>query len=196
MAISNKPTLLMMAGHAGTGKTTFARLFMARLREIGHTWAFLDKDLIGGLFASALMQMHTGDGLDRDSPIFSEKVRPLEYQALADVVRDNLRMGTSCIACAPFGRECQTQETFDAYAHSFSDVARTILVWSHVPPQEAYRRIVRRAHPMDKYKIDNWTSYVARRYEPQWVRDHPEAFWLNSGMEEQTTALRWLSHKV
>lgn len=196
MAIYNKPTLLMMAGHAGTGKTTFSRLFMAHQAQAGRAWAFLDKDTIGGLFASTLMAMHTGNGFDRDSPVFSEKVRPLEYQALADVLRDNLRMGTSCIACAPFGRECQSREAFEAYAESFSDIARTVLVWSHVSLDEAYARIAGRKHPMDQYKLDNWESYAARRYNPDWVRTHEHAFWFNSGLEEQTTALRWLSEKA
>lgn len=192
MAIYNKPTLLMMAGHAGTGKTTFSRLFMAHQMQAGKAWAFLDKDTIGGLFASTLMQLHTGDGMDRDSAVFSEKVRPLEYQALANVLRDNLSMGTSCIACAPFGRECATQEAFDAYATSFEDVANVMLVWSHISTEQAHARIVRRNHPMDKYKLDNWEAYAKRRYEPLWVQGHAKAFWFKGSLDEQTTALWWL----
>ena len=196
MAIYKKPTLLIMAGHAGTGKTTFSHLFMAHQAQAGRVWAFLDKDNIGGLFTSTLMQLYTGNGLDRDSPVFSEKVRPLEYQALADVLRANLRLGTPCIACAPFGRECQSREAFDSYAASFSDIANVVLVWSHVSDQEAHRRIVERAHPMDKYKLDNWSAFVARRYQPEWVREYDKAFWLEGGPNEKTTALQWLSQNT
>ena len=192
MAIYKKPTLLIMAGHAGTGKTTFSRLFFAQQAQAGRTWAFLDKDTVSGTFVNALMQMHTGDGFDRDSSTYSEKVRPLEYTALDRVVRDNLMLGTSCISCAPYGIECKSREAFEAYAESFSDVAHTIVLWSHVSPQEAHVRITARAHPMDKYKLDNWDAYVSRRHNPQWLHAHPNAFWFESGTSEKTTAMRWL----
>lgn len=186
----------MMAGHAGTGKTTFSHLFVAHQAQKQQAWAFLDKDTIGGLFTQALMTLHTGDGFDRDSPVFSEKVRPLEYEALTNVVRENLRMGISCIACAPFGRECKTQAAFEAYADLFSDVANTVLVWSHIQPEEAHRRISARAHPMDAYKLTHWDEYVQRRYSPDWVHGHPKALWFNNDQNEQTTALQWLSEQV
>ena len=196
MTIYKKPTLLMMAGHAGTGKTTFSHLFMAHESQAGRAWAFLDKDTIGGLFAKALMTAYTGDGDDRDSPAFAEKVRPLEYQALTDVALENLSMGQSCIACAPFGRECKTREAFDAYAQTFSHVARVILLWNHVSPDSARQRIIARGHPMDKYKLEHWDAYMARRYEPDWVHQHPNALWLDSDGKEQTTALRWLAQNT
>lgn len=196
MAIYKKPTLVMMAGHAGTGKTTFSQLFIAHQALVQRTWAFLDKDTIGGLFTQALMTMHTGNGFDRDSPVFSEKVRPLEYEALTNVVRENLLMGTSCIACAPFGQECKTPEAFEAYTSLFSDIANTVLVWSHIQPVEAHRRIAARAHPMDAYKLENWDAYVQRRYTPDWARNHPKALWFNNDQNEQTTALQWLSQNT
>lgn len=37
---------------------------------------------------------------------------------------------------------------------------------------------------------------MARRYEPDWVHQHPNALWLDSDGKEQTNALRWLSQNT
>ena len=191
MGTSRLPTLILMAGHAGTGKTTFSRHFLVRELEHSRSWAFLDKDTIGGVFTHALMELHCGDGFDRDSSVFASNVRPLEYKALHDTALENLSMGISCVACAPFGRECANRESFETYTKSFNGVANIKLVWSHVSNMDAYQRIQARNHPMDKYKLEHWDTYVARRYEPRWAQTHHNAFWLNSGQND-TAALEWL----
>lgn len=195
MALQRLPHLILMAGHAGTGKTTFSRLFLSKQLHSPGTWAFLDKDTIAGDFTKALMMLHTGDASDRDSPVFSEKVRPLEYAALQSVAMENLDIGISCIVCAPFGQECKTLEAYEAYIQQYTKVANVLLVWSHVSTTEAKRRIELRNHPMDQYKLAHWEKYAKRRYNPDWIVSYKSAIVLNSAQDEKTT-LSWLQGRV
>ena len=69
------PVVVLVAGHAGTGKTRFSKQLMARAVALRRPMVFLDKDTLGGLFSKALMQLHTGDPYDRDSEVFQRHVR-------------------------------------------------------------------------------------------------------------------------
>ena len=89
------------------------------------------------------MQLHTGDPYDRDSEVFQRHVRELEYQALLDVALENAALGVDCILCAPFGRECKTLESYTSFIErTFAGKAIPLLVWAHVEPEEAHRRIL------------------------------------------------------
>lgn len=196
-ASSRLPIALLLAGHAGTGKTRFSKQVMTKAMVREKSLVFLDKDTIGGTFSHALMQLHTGDANDRDSEAFQTHVRPLEYQALLDVALENLAMGVDCILCAPFGRECKTYETYGTFVETtFKGKALPLLVWAHVDPVEAKARIERRGHPMDAYKLRHWDAYIARRYRPEWVHHHSHgAQWLESGVNNEDV-LRWVEAQL
>ena len=137
------PVVVLVAGHAGTGKTRFSKQLMARAVALRRPMVFLDKDTLGGLFSKALMQLHTGDPYDRDSEVFQRHVRELEYQALLDVALENAALGVDSILCAPFGRECKTLESYTSFIErTFAGKAIPLLVWAHVEPEEAHRRIL------------------------------------------------------
>ena len=191
------PVVVLVAGHAGTGKTRFSKQLMARAAALQRPMVFLDKDTIGGLFSQALMQLHTGDPHDRDSEIFQLHVRELEYRALLDVALDNIELGVDCILCAPFGRECKTLESYTAFVEqTFAGKAIPFLVWAHVEPEEAHRRIAQRQHPMDAYKLRHWDTYLLRRYRPDWIStEEGHIRWLESGSTNDNV-LEWLSTRL
>ena len=191
------PTAIIIAGHAGTGKTKFSKKLLALAADKGKHLAFLDKDTIGGKFSQLIMQMKTGDPYDRDSDEFKSLVRPIEYAALTNVALDNLKNGISCILCAPFGSECKSQDSFEKYvADTFKDIAQVVLVWAYVHPTEAKRRILKRAHPMDRYKLEHWDEYIKRRYMANWVLSAPTyAMWLESDQNNDLVA-QWAVDKL
>ena len=88
-----KPRLIVFAGHAGTGKTTLARIAVPRLHELtGESFCVLDKDTVYGAFSSKVMGLLTGDADDRDSPTYLENLRDQEYSGLLDIARENLAL--------------------------------------------------------------------------------------------------------
>lgn len=191
------PVVVLVAGHAGTGKTRFSKQLMARAVALRRPMVFLDKDTLGGLFSKALMQLHTGAPYDRDSEVFQLHVRELEYQALLDVALENAALGVDSILCAPFGRECKTLESYTSFIErTFAGKAIPLLVWAHVEPEEAHRRIVKRQHPMDAYKLAHWDTYVSRRYKPDWIATaEGNIRWLESG-STNVEVLEWLSARL
>ena len=73
--------VLFVLGNAGSGKTHFSRKFIKSELEQKNFWCLVDKDHVGEPITNQLMIKLGLDPDDRDSPIYKEEVRYLEYQA-------------------------------------------------------------------------------------------------------------------
>lgn len=184
--------VVILAGHAGTGKTTIGHEWLSKLPG---KWAWLDKDILCEHLSGALMQELTGNRLDRDSPVFKTKVRPLEYENMAKNAKTQLELGYNVMLCAPYGKEYKNPENYLNFLHSWDVPVQT--VWCHVPEEEAKRRIIARNHPMDVYKLAHWREHADKRYIPQWAARRDEVFLLNTMLQEQQSqAFTWLQRRL
>ena len=76
------PTLVVVAGHAGSGKTELAKILACRTR-----WALLDKDTLTRPLVEAHAALLCGDPDDRHTATYLQTIRPLEYRILLDTIR-------------------------------------------------------------------------------------------------------------
>ena len=167
------PRLIVFAGHAGTGKTTLARLAVPRLHAItGESFCVLDKDTVYGAFSSKVMGLLTGDTDDRDSPTYLENLRDQEYSGLLDIARENLALGVNVVLVGPFSREVRSGRMFDAEALDLPADTPIRIVWVGLDEDEAKRRIIARGDHRDRYKLEHWDDYRKRRFDPD-PADYP-----------------------
>ena len=161
------PRLIVFAGHAGTGKTTLARMAVPRLHALtGESFCVLDKDTVYGAFSSKVMGLLTGDPDDRDSPTYLEHLRDQEYSGLLDIARENLELGVNVVLVGPFSREVKSRRMFDAAALGMPAGTPIRVVWVALDEAEAKRRIVARGDHRDRYKLEHWDEYRKRRFDP------------------------------
>jgi predicted kinase len=153
--------LVLVGGFAGSGKT-----YVSKLLSSVTGYCVLDKDTVTRLFAEALLRNEEeSDGPDdRHTKLYLEKVRPLEYTCLMKAVMENISLGVSCIANAPFIREFST----DAWIQGLQDECEFAgggtnvhFVWVKSPLDTARKRMIERDASRDKWKLGNWEGYTA-----------------------------------
>jgi predicted kinase len=151
------PKVVLVGGFAGSGKTELGRILA---RETG--WAILDKDTISRSMSEEVLTTLGYSPHDRESRTYLSRVRPLEYEALAAVVQENIECGNSVIATAPFIREF-TDPTWVARmcaAHE-SIGASTALIWISCDGPTMHRYVRQRGAARDSAKLADWNSYLS-----------------------------------
>ncbi|MFF2087451.1 GntR family transcriptional regulator [Nocardia sp. NPDC058176] len=150
------PRIVMVGGFPGSGKTEFARVLA---RETG--WALLDKDTISRpVIEPALVDL--GSSLnDRESDMYVQKIRPREYEALAATIADNVEVGNSVVATAPYLREFNDAAWVDnTTARAATLNADVTLVWVRCTPETMKLYLRRRGAARDAWKLEKWDQYL------------------------------------
>lgn len=153
---SSKPTLTLVAGYAGSGKTEFSR-FLSYLTS----WTLLDKDTLTRPLVERLLVSLGGDPDDRHTELYLREVRPLEYRCLMETAFDNLSSGTSAILSAPLIAELAdpnwVSHLINRCAAGGVDVA---VVWVRCDAASMREHIELRGDPRDAWKLQNWEAYA------------------------------------
>ena len=90
-------TAVFVSGPPASGKSTLARGLARRLNM-----SFIDLDTLSEPFLRPYLAQRPGY---KDSQEYRDTMRDREYEALMRLVRDNLEVGTGCVAVAPFSKE-------------------------------------------------------------------------------------------
>jgi predicted kinase len=157
-ASGTRPTLVVVGGYAGSGKTEFGRVLARRTG-----WAVLDKDTTTRHVVEVALRALGQPASDRESPTYLEQVRPAEYAALMAAIIENLECGVSVIATAPFVQEL-------ADKHWITDLERTCaeldatprLVWIRCDPSTMHTYLTKRGAARDVAKLADWPTYCAQ----------------------------------
>src|SRR5829696_2369343 len=100
----NAPTLRIVIGTAGSGKSTIAQRLARQ-----HGAAYLDKDAMSARFVEAALVSAGYDPGDREAnPFYRDSILPLEYDSLLDVAGANLRLGCPVVVDDPSAPTCPT----------------------------------------------------------------------------------------
>ncbi|MBG0738834.1 ATP-binding protein [Paeniglutamicibacter antarcticus] len=150
--------VIIVAGHAGSGKTEFSKQIADRTG-----WPLLDKDTLTRPFVESLADQLVGDPNDRHSITYLEDIRPLEYQTLLETMWEILEYGArGVVVTAPFVMElfdANWLENFD-FDCDLKDSQLTV-VWVHCDDETLKGRIIERGAARDRWKILNWAEWVA-----------------------------------
>lgn len=148
--------LIVVAGPAGVGKTEIGRQLASRLPA-----ALLDKDALTGEFVMALLKEYGHDPDDRESKLYQELIRPLEYAQLERVAFDNLAAGQNVLMVAPYGHELSDPGwREDLLSRAAAHGARLEVIWVRCNPSIMRRRLADRAASRDRWKQSHWDRYL------------------------------------
>lgn len=164
-------TLIVVAGHAGVGKTTIAEAVCRT-----HRWALLDKDTVAGPLVDTWMAAFADDPNDRSAPAY-RTIRPAEYTALLNTAVHVLLAGgpTVCVV-APFAEDGDLDAVeFLAETHDYNLAG----IWVTCPPDDHRARLLGRGSPRDRDKLTRLHEWVDERRDPPllpaWMRTFDNA---------------------
>ena len=142
------PRLVAFFGVPGVGKTTMAEAVLSR------TYAsYVNKDRIAMAFTN-----------DVEGEFYKKTVAPASYRILWDLARDNLSRGQSVFLESPFNNllRGERDENLDRISRETSSFLK--LICCTAPNDVVKARIIQRAEPRDKWKLDNWDAYIAKAH--------------------------------
>jgi len=166
-----KPIALFVLGHAGTGKSFLTRHFIQRQQEEGRAWCVLDKDVVSECWSGPFLETLGADPNDRDSPLFKDKVRDLEYASTLRIARDQLELGLNVAFPGPWSREQASEALFSTQRLGLPPDTQLRHVWLELPLDVRRDRIAKRADPRDAWKLAHWERYVEALKRPTAVQD-------------------------
>jgi hypothetical protein len=152
------PVVMFLTGPAGCGKTTLAQEWVRHALRRGDPWTLIDKDVVGGHHGPRMLQLLGADPKDRDSPLFKKEVRDLDYRATLDLAAAQLELGGSVVLPGPWTRELVDGLLHEPLKLGLPPVP-SVVVWLSLPDRERRRRIERRGHPLDQWKLAHWDAY-------------------------------------
>ncbi|MBC3844579.1 AAA family ATPase [Streptacidiphilus sp. 4-A2] len=154
---TNQPVLVLVGGFAGSGKTELAR-FLSELTG----WPLLDKDPMSRALVEALLVELGADPNDRQSALYRERVRPLEYECLLKAAYANIDCGISTVLTAPFIAEMADEGWMRRLENRCS--ARGVAVapvWVQCDVDSMREYIGQRSAARDTWKLQNWAEYAS-----------------------------------
>jgi len=152
--------LIYVCGLAATGKTSLSKRLVKYLNKKTIPTALIDKDVIANKFVKKGLQLMGLNQNDRDSPIYKQHFRDLEYEVTLDLIREQLKLGVSCVAPAPWTNEIKNSSIFNnTYQTKHNLIIKHILLKSTI--DRIREKIINRDNPMDEWKLKNWEEFIS-----------------------------------
>lgn len=146
----------LVAGPAGSGKSTLGRSLAARLRA-----GLIDIDTATNALLDA-MNDEVAPGGHWNDAARRPTVRPARYAVVRDLAREQVAVGTSVVLVAPFTAELLGGPEWDALAAAVEPAIPRV-VWLDAPAEVLERRLRERAAPRD----DLGTAHATRPDPPR-----------------------------
>jgi len=148
--------LILIGGVPGSGKTYIGK-------ELSKSTAtfFIDKDIISRFFTESLLIALGSNKDDRESEVYSSKVRGLEYDTMMEHAFENIALGHNVICSAPFISQYQDDNWISDVEFEVEMLdAELVKIWIQVDESTARERIIARGADRDNGKLSNWDNYV------------------------------------
>lgn len=153
-----KTRLILIGGVAGSGKTFIGR----EISRVLPNSIYIDKDTISRFFTDELLCLLGSTKNERESSVYLNKIRDLEYNTMMKQAFENLDLGKNVICSAPLLRELADRDWLRRIKleAELSD-AELFKIWVSVDIQTAKERLIERGAERDLGKLNNWSSYIA-----------------------------------
>jgi len=156
---SPRPSLVLVGGGPGAGKSRLARAVVRRIQDA----LLLDKDRLLGAWVDRVLRA-SGEAVDRDGALYWQDVRPLEYATLTAAALDHLALGKSVVIDAPLGPELADAAWLAGMRRECEARGAVLLaVWVRCDAAAAYRRLRARDEPRDRWKLEHWDEFLTAR---------------------------------
>ena len=158
--------LIVVAGKAGSGKTTLAKKLAALLGL-----PYFDYDTLVQPFLEAIEQKYGigEDGRNR----FYRSWRSASYRTLWDVVLENIRLGRSAVMSAPLSEELRDADWPEKLFAKSGTRFPILLCYMAPPPDMHYTMLARRASKRDSEVLGDRKKFDAEYavQKPAWDKN-------------------------
>lgn len=183
------PTVVLIGGYAGSGKTELGRIVTRRTG-----WSILDKDTTTRPVVEAALEKLGLSPHDRESEAYMDTIRPAEYEALLSTMVENIECGASVVVTAPFVRELRDEAWCQRVSATVQEAGGELhVVWVRCDADSMLAYIRRRGAARDTAKLANWSEYLNNVVDLDYMPALPHSIINNSQgshpLQDQAVAL-------